>query len=194
MKSKMENKTIHIAGIIIFIVLIIVLSCILYKQNQLDDRSVVVTEALISQKAELDQIQSQKRLSYDPNSKMLYLPELSIKLPYNEDSASLVYSLRLDENGAESDEVDISSDKFSRPGGLTQLDCTQFLRLKVEDSANPYNPAEQAYTYKLQDGRTLQVYVFSGELEGNHECKDFYEAQQIYPKDYIKAFEAVQSY
>lgn len=194
MKSKMESKTSYIAGIIIFIGLIVVLACILYKQNQLDDRSKAISEALVSQKAALDQIQSQKHLSYDPNSKMLYLPELSIKLPYSETSASLVYSIRMDENGAESDEIDVSSDKFLRPGGLTQLDCTQFLRLKIEDNANPYNPAEQAYTYKLQDGRSLQVYVFSGELEGNKECLNEYEAQPIYPKDYLQAFESVQSY
>lgn len=194
MKSKIENKAIYIAGIIIFIGLIIILSCILYKQNQLDDRSEAITEALLSQKSEIDQIRSQKRLSYDPNSKMLYLPELSIKLPYNETSGSLVYSMRMDENGVASDEIDVSSDKFLRPGGLTQLDCTQFLRLKIEDSANPYNPAEQAYTYKLQDGRSLQVYVFSGDLEGNKECLNEYEAQKVYPKDYLEAFEAVQSY
>ena len=194
MSLKSNRKVICAVVSAILIYLIGVSGFLLYKQNQLSIRSEDFSKALVAQRTAIDQIYNHKYLYYEPSSNELYLPELRIKIPYNTASKSLLYSMRLDEKGSENQEADISTNKFSPPPDETQLDCTQFLRLKIEDKQNPYNPAEWARTYKLKNGLSLKVYVFSGELEGNSQCKNYYDAQGVYPKDFLKAFDDVQSY
>ncbi len=137
---------------------------------------------------------SLRRLAYDITSNTLYIPELRIKVPYTEKARSLLYTLREDLEGGPATEADITTDAYMNPQEETTLACTNFLRLKVEDKQDPYNPAEKATSFTLQDNRTLQVYYFTGELEGNDQCKKSYEMSSVLPKDFVEAFKGVESY
>lgn len=190
---KINKKTGYVLTVA-FVVIIAAFAFLFYRVGQLSDRTDEFTETLITQGNKINQAYTTKHLAYEPSTNMLYLPELRIKIPYNNLSKSLTYSMRQNEKNVEISEADVSSDKFMPSPDITQYDCSNFLRLKIEDRQNPYNPAEKAYSYELSDGRKLQVYVFSGELEGNRECKVLYGTQQIYPQDFIKAFKDVQSY
>lgn len=134
-----------------------------------------------------------KRLSYDSTSNMLFIPELNIKVPYTDKAGSLLYAPRLENDETTSKELDVVTSKYLPPSEQTQHFCANFLRLKIEDQQNPYNPAEVATSFKLRDGRTLQVYYFTGELEGNDQCKKSYEAS-VAPKDFVEVFTNVESY
>lgn len=136
---------------------------------------------------------SSRRLTFDAESNRLYLPELKIKVPYSEKARSLLYSLRDNSDGGKALEADVTTDAYMPPQEMTILACADFLRLKIEDKQSPYNPAEKATSFKLGDGRTLQVYSFTGELEGNDQCKKTYE-DGVSPKDFVEAFNGVESY
>lgn len=195
---------INTALLLLIIVLVGVMAVLFNNQNQaLKDKNSSLESSINTTKDSLDKLQSfvsglppanLKRLVYEPSSNMLYLPDLKIKVPYNADSASLMYSTREDETDNNNLMVDINTDKLPSADIVTQLDCRNILRLKIEPKPNPFNPAEIPTSFKLNDGRTLQVYAFSGELEGNNECKMQYENLGIFPKDFVKVFKGVESY
>jgi len=135
-----------------------------------------------------------RRLSFDSSLDKLYMPELKIRVPYSSNARSLLYTLRSDEAGNETNEVDVVTDKLIPTQEETTLDCTTILRLKIEDEQNPYSPAEKATSFKLKNGKTLQVYAFSGGQEGNNKCKKLYEQQDINSQNFAKSFNGVESY
>ena len=137
---------------------------------------------------------SMNRLSYEPDTNMLYIPELKVRVPYTAAAKSLLYAMRSDELDEGTLEADVITDNYVPPQEEMILNCTHFLRLKIEDNQSPYNPAEKATSFKLGDGRVLQVYYFTGELEGNDQCKKTYEMFEVYPKDFVNAFKGVESY
>lgn len=137
---------------------------------------------------------SLQRMAYNATTNTLYIPELKVKIPYSDLASTLLYSPRFNGANGSAGDVDVTTDSFAPPQETTQLNCTNIIRLKVEDKPNPYNPAEKATTYDLGGGKKLQVYVFSGELEGNSQCKNAYEAQKIDTQEFAKAFAGASSY
>ncbi|HEU5121213.1 MAG TPA: hypothetical protein VFT59_00060 [Candidatus Saccharimonadales bacterium] len=136
---------------------------------------------------------SLRRLALGADEDKLYMPELKIRIPYSSDARSLLYTLRTD-LGEEIEEVDVTTDKFMPPQESTTLNCSLILRLKIEDKQNPYNPAEKATSFKLNNGKTLQVYAFTGGVEDDSQCKQLYTQQNFDPGTFVKAFENVESY
>lgn len=189
-----NKKTGYFLGGIVFLLLIASMAYLFIKVDDLDKRTKEFSETFFTQSTDIEQMRNAKQLAYDPSSNMLYFPELRIKLPYSSLARSFSYSMRLDDKNNEIQEADVASNRFQPSPDLTVLDCTHFLRLSIEDKPNPYNPAEKPYSYNLNDGRKLQIYVFTGELDGNRECKIQYDSQRINPTDFLKAFTGVQSY
>lgn len=139
------------------------------KQSQMSDRSTGVV--------------------IDPIASVVYIPELRIKLPYNVVTKTIQYSPRMDQKGAETEELDVSSAKYIAPEKMTRVNCSDLVRLKVEAQPSPYNPNEKATSVNLVDGRTLQIY----EAINQDECTDSWSTT-ISPSTLASEFKQAQSY
>lgn len=130
----------------------------------------------------------------DPLNAVVYLPEFRIKLPAYSLTKSIAYSLRdelleTDSNSASGPEADVTSMQYIPPDKMTVMDCSNLVRLKVEDKQHPYNPHEKATSVKLADGRTLQVYEFVN----SKECQPSW-SESVSPGQMASVFKEAQSY
>jgi hypothetical protein len=134
------------------------------RLDSASDSLFVVSKTLAKSNAENTQLTISQRVVVDAVNSTVYLPEFRIKLPYDETSKALAYSIRnYDKNGkiavdASNAEADLTSLNYVHPAPVTTMDCSDLLRIKVELTQKPYNPHEKASTVKLADGRSLQLY------------------------------------
>ena len=138
---------------------------------------------------------SPQRLAYEASTNKLYMPELRIRVPYSPEARTLLYTVNTDKNGEDASGVTLMTSRFTPPQTETTLDCTAIMRLSIEDKPNSFNPADKpAGSYKLKDGRTVQAYYNTGDLEGNSQCRKLYQAQNVSPENFAKVFTGVESY
>ena len=127
----------------------------------------------------------------DAQTLSVYLPEFKIKLPYNSTTKTIAYTLRNDNNPRSNDpaEADVTSTRYVAPEKETVVDCSDFLRLKIEAAPHTYSPHEKATSVKLADGRTLQIYEAINEAECTQSWNIF-----ISPAALADVFKQAESY
>lgn len=139
---------------------------------------------------ELQTVLAYERPVVDPLGSLVYIPELRIKLPLNDATKTLLYSMRSDKQISDSaTEADVTSSFFVPPDKQTVMNCSNLVRLKVEAKANPYSPHEKPTSVTLTGGRTLQVY----ESFNLKECTDAWN-NSISPATIAAEFKNAQSY
>lgn len=135
---------------------------------------------------------SSERVVVDAVGSVVYIPELRIKLPLNDVTRTIAYDTRsFGANGkpATNPDVDVSSAKYLAPQSETRINCSDFVRLKLEPNPSPYSPHEKPTSVQLSDGRTLQVYESINEKE----CVQSW-AITISPSTLANEFKNAQSY
>jgi hypothetical protein len=136
---------------------------------------------------------AEEKAVIDPITPQVYLPELRIKLPFDSVSKTIAYQMRNVYPGTKMGpglEADVISTKYVPPPELTRVDCSNFVRLKLEAEPNPYSPHEKPTSVKLADGRTLQVY----ELVNEPECNSSWYYSGISPSMMAQEFTKAQTY
>lgn len=157
------QKVVILLAALVFLAMLTFLG-ILYDrfyQYRLDSNAAI--ESLQTQVAEMAGSMSLSRVAVVPSDDAVYIPELRIKLPINQTTLSLMYSVRsVTEQDTVKQEADISTvaEEAYVPTTPQRLAC-QPVRLAFEAKANAYNPHETPQqAVKLADGRTLQIYAF----------------------------------
>lgn len=157
---KKKDRNADNKWVVLFIALVVLFSgCItylLYDQNKLKQK---IDETQNNLLALIHNGVYGQLVVIDKNADFVYMPELKIKLPFNQTSKTIVYDVRLDQNlKQETQEADVSTTLYTPPAKMTIIGCSNMVRLKIEPTQRTYNPNEKAYSVKLNDGRTLQVY------------------------------------
>lgn len=110
-----------------------------------------------------------EKVVFNPEDSMVYIPEFKIKLPFDDISKSLAYTMRgylpayIPSNASWNHnntvpEADFTSTYYAHLNKTTTMDCGILARIKLEAEPKPYSPHEKPISVKLADGRTLQVY------------------------------------
>jgi hypothetical protein len=121
----------------------------------------------------------------------VYFPDLHLKLPLNNTTLNLVYSVRANAPGSNTTviDVDTQSDATYTAPMLQTFSCTP-LRLAFESKPNPYNPHEKDdESVTLADGRILQVYAYH-----QSSCDVQYQAEGMNTDALAAQFKAATSY
>ncbi len=135
---------------------------------------------------------SSQRAVVNPVEAVVYIPEFHIKLPLNEITKTIAYNIRShgsDSKSAIITEADVSSTLYIQPPTQTRIDCSDYVRLKLEPKASPYNPHEESSTVVLSDSRVLQIY----ELVNEKECQTSW-ANSLSPSALAAEFKQAQVY
>lgn len=125
---------------------------------------------------------------------VVYIPEMRIKLPLDEQSLSINYSVREVGNakGITGVTYDVATRDFlnNAPYVTTSVSACVPVRLAFESKPNPYNPHEHPQkAVTLSDGRTLQIYATSDDS-----CHDAWTAGQTDPLKLAALFQKAGSY
>jgi hypothetical protein len=153
-----------------------------------------VAETALTRTAMQSMMIANERAVVDPVGSLVYLPEFKIKLPLNDVSKTIAYTMR--DNGSSdsvtpaSPEADVTSFIFPLPGRQTTMDCSKFVRLKLETKPAPYSPHEKATSVKLADGQTLQIYEFVND----HVCAKYWNQSPVKPSALAAEFLKAKSY
>jgi hypothetical protein len=162
--------------------------------NRTNDDLTHIGQVALLRTANQSQQATAERAVIDPISSSVYLPEFRVKLPYDSVSKTIAYVMRNDIGLGDATvhsapEADLTSIKFVPSDIATKVDCSSFVRLKLEAKPNPYSPHEKAVTVNLGGGKSLQVY----ETVNVKECQATWN-QLISPSDLANELKKAESY
>lgn len=167
MKKILNQKTFNI---IVTLALLIIGLLLYFALSQINDQNKM---QYVSNKYQFEALTRQAAInasnaqfknpviSVSENS--VYLPNIRIKLPLDDQSLAMVYSSREVGNPDKKMDTtyDVATQDFLNEAAYmtTRLACYP-VRFSFEVKANPFNPNEHAGTpVSLADGRTMQIYT-----------------------------------
>jgi hypothetical protein len=182
------------------IVLALVILGLCLKVHQLDNDLARTNDDLthavgiaLARSAMQSIVSGNERAVIDPVNSLVYLPEFRIRLPFDDVSKTIAYAMRTNGTGdmnADGPEADVTSIAFPLPDRQTTMDCSNFVRLKLESKPKPYSPHEKTTTIKLTDGQTLQIYEFVNDSE----CSKYWNQSTVTPASLAAEFLKSKSY
>lgn len=130
-----------------------------------------------------------KQAAVVPDAGAVYIPEAHLKLPINDDTVQLAYSMRIDGSKDGPRSLYVVSTFRDATTNWADKSCVP-VRLTFEATQNPFSPTEKPQQpVKLADGRTLQIYASS-----DTNCTMRWKSTQLDPVRLAALFQSAQSY
>ena len=185
MRAPFTPKKVMTGVVVLLLVAQGVTGFLLYKVNRKLDDTRAANQVTFN---DLDSALQQQALVPLPGTDRLYLAELKLTVPNDAVTRTVRYNVDLGlptENGP--GDIRLSSTSAVDHRGHIKS-CSDMVRLKVEDTPDPYSPEQPLYaTLHLADGRTVQLYA-----SNTKECQTAWLA--VSPQKIAEAFKAAQSY